>query len=344
VFFINEAYLKTPSIPIDKESQKMDYLSHFSFLSMNFVNFNPSSFEELPQSFSLSVKGESYRAHLIHAEIDHCNKPLLKRPDPHQHDCYHLLFVTGGKGGFLIGGKEYQTRPGQIYFTGPGELHQFLNVGSDSTQYAELTFELIHSSQKRLLLPFEAMLQTWINQPFTLPQGITLSPVTLRLFEGKLNYLIQRGLAQSSNLELNTLFGEILMFLTLSIPSPQALSKKHHLDTIRDYIRIHYQKELSLPDLATRAHLSPNYLSRHFKAQYGETPIHFQISLRIQSASLLLKTVNDPLDQIAFKVGFSDPYYFSRLFKKRMGLSPGRYRTLHLKSNNVEPKDQVERE
>jgi len=236
------------------------------------------------------------------------------------------VLVTGGSGRFFIEGKIHPTSPGQIYLTGPGQEHQFMNTGSDSTRYAEITFELIDAKGKSMRLRFEEMLSVWTNQPCEFVAGTMLAPAAVRLLEGKMERLIEIGRAQSGDLELNLQLAEILTHVFFAAFRHVAPTEPQSLDAIRNYIRTHYQEKLSLTDLAKQAHLTPNYLSRHFKELYGQTPIDYQIDLRLRSACGLLKTVNDPLDQIARHVGFEDVYYFSRLFSRRIGQPPGRYR------------------
>ena len=96
------------------------------------------------------------------------------------------------------------------------------------------------------------------------------------------------------------------------------------LDPVRDYIRVHYSEDLSLRTLSQMAGMTPNYFSRRFKQFFGRTPIDYQLDLRMRHACVLLKTADLKLSDVAAAVGFDDVYYFSRLFKRRVGIAPGR--------------------
>lgn len=63
-----------------------------------------------------------------------------------------------------------------------------------------------------------------------------------------------------------------------------------------------------------------------FKRWCGKTPVDYRNEIRLTAAASLLKRSNLSVAEIAFKTGFEDPYYFSRIFKKNMGLSPAAYR------------------
>lgn len=300
--------------------------------SKYFINLNTLPPRELPGILSAPYGKEFYRAKLQHAEVDHCNKPQVRRSDTyyiHHHDHFHFILVTGGSGRFFIDGKFYPTSLGQAFFTGPRQPHQFMNFGKDTTRYAEVTFEMVDSRGKILNLHFHELLSIWINQSFSPLVQTTLSAVVTRLLEGKIEQLVAVGKAQASDLEINQALSEILMLVALHAFRRTAPAMAQPLDAIRDSIRAHYQEKLSLSALAREAHLTPNYLSRRFRQLYGQGPIDYQIDLRIRSACELLKTVNDTLDEIAAAVGFQDTFYFSRLFKSRTGEAPAHFRRRH---------------
>ncbi|MBF0197089.1 MAG: helix-turn-helix transcriptional regulator [Planctomycetes bacterium] len=92
------------------------------------------------------------------------------------------------------------------------------------------------------------------------------------------------------------------------------------------YIEQHYSKTLNLQDLARIAKLSENRLIILFKEAMGKTPMDYIIDLRLRKAGELLRSSPSPITKIAFQVGYDDSNYFTRQFKKRIGLSPRDYR------------------
>jgi AraC-like DNA-binding protein len=77
---------------------------------------------------------------------------------------------------------------------------------------------------------------------------------------------------------------------------------------------------------AGRIALSESQLRRVFRAVTGASPAQFQQQLRLQRAAELLRGTGQPIEVIGTQVGYPDPYYFNRLFRRRFGLPPGRYR------------------
>ncbi|WP_058304235.1 AraC family transcriptional regulator [Gorillibacterium timonense] len=98
------------------------------------------------------------------------------------------------------------------------------------------------------------------------------------------------------------------------------------LDKARQYIRERYAEELSLDEVADYVHLNAFYFSKIFKQQYGETFIDYLTGLRIAKAKELIERGELSLKEICFRVGYKDPNYFSRVFRKVTGIAPSDYR------------------
>ena len=87
-----------------------------------------------------------------------------------------------------------------------------------------------------------------------------------------------------------------------------------------------YHTELRIPDLARMENLSHSRYITLFREQTGLSPTAYLISLRLRIACELLKTTDLTIQQISLSVGYSDAHFFSKLFKKHVGLSPKQYR------------------
>ncbi|QAY68258.1 response regulator transcription factor [Paenibacillus protaetiae] len=102
----------------------------------------------------------------------------------------------------------------------------------------------------------------------------------------------------------------------------------HHLmDKAADFIRGHFREELSLEQAAEHVHLNPYYFSKLFKQYIGESFIDFITRIRIEEAQALITEGRLSLKEISYSIGYKDPNYFSRVFKKVAGLSPSEYRS-----------------
>ncbi|PSL27943.1 AraC family transcriptional regulator [Dyadobacter jiangsuensis] len=92
------------------------------------------------------------------------------------------------------------------------------------------------------------------------------------------------------------------------------------------YMQANLSNSLSLDNIARSVNLSVSFFSRKFKKDTGYAPIEYFNYLRIQKACQLLHFNTWRINEVASAIGIDDPFYFSRLFKQQMGLSPAHYR------------------
>lgn len=92
------------------------------------------------------------------------------------------------------------------------------------------------------------------------------------------------------------------------------------------HIERRYQDALSVPELARMCHLSEDHFIRRFRQQVGRTPMQYLAERRVTAAGQLLLFTRESIDQIATRTGFSDRFYFSRVFKRHLGMGPATYR------------------
>ena len=91
-------------------------------------------------------------------------------------------------------------------------------------------------------------------------------------------------------------------------------------------IWFHFARDLTVADVAHACHVSRSWLFHAFPEHTGFTPMSYAIHLRLQEACRLLSVTDQKVADIAAAVGYADAFYFSRLFKKHIGLSPDTYR------------------
>ncbi len=96
-----------------------------------------------------------------------------------------------------------------------------------------------------------------------------------------------------------------------------------------DYIEKNFFHNLSLEEVADYAEISKSYLSLLFKQETGINFSEYLTSYRIEQSKKLIETTNCKVYEIADQVGFDNPYYFSRVFKDRVGLSCKEYKNRH---------------
>ncbi|RCK71486.1 helix-turn-helix domain-containing protein [Desertihabitans brevis] len=95
---------------------------------------------------------------------------------------------------------------------------------------------------------------------------------------------------------------------------------------VLEHIDAHLAEDLDVQDLARVAHLSASRLSHLFSAQVGSPPLRHLDAQRMELAAELLELTSQPVAEVARRVGYGDPLYFSTRFRRRHGVSPTRYR------------------
>jgi two-component system response regulator YesN len=117
------------------------------------------------------------------------------------------------------------------------------------------------------------------------------------------------------------------LMLTLSGFLTNLHARSHNsIFEIAEYIQDHYQEDITLQRIAERYFLSREYISRKFKQEMNENISDFIGRIRIEKAKLLLLNPQLRMVQISEMVGYQDEKYFSKVFKKLVGISPNQYR------------------
>lgn len=96
---------------------------------------------------------------------------------------------------------------------------------------------------------------------------------------------------------------------------------------ICSYIDEHYREELSIPSLSRLFNVNGNYISQLFRKETGSTFTEYVTSRRIEYACEILRNTDLTISEVADKAGYSDYFYFSRIFKRNKGITPSAYRS-----------------
>lgn len=126
--------------------------------------------------------------------------------------------------------------------------------------------------------------------------------------------------------ELNSLLEESARSVTLKVKSYNNKSIKLILRKAVEYLQTHYHEQVTLNEVAAHAYVSTYYISRMFKREVGKSFVDYLNEIRIEKAKEMLKDVKLKTYEVAEKVGIPDAHYFSRLFKKYVGVTPTEFR------------------
>ncbi|MCK8486982.1 response regulator [Paenibacillus sp. MBLB2552] len=128
--------------------------------------------------------------------------------------------------------------------------------------------------------------------------------------------------------EAKAWFLDVCMKLKHSIASDRQSSYNKLVDEAKDYILAHYgENDISIAKVCQHLHISTGYFSNIFKKETKTTFVNYLMGVRMDAAQDLLATTDLKAFEIAERVGFADPNYFSFCFRKKYGISPKEYRT-----------------
>lgn len=140
---------------------------------------------------------------------------------------------------------------------------------------------------------------------------------------------MQRMIEESGSIhELNGLLKEVSFSIAAKVNQYNNRSIKQILRRAMDFIQEHYSEPITLKEVADSAYVSMCYISRMFRKELGRNFVDYLNGVRLEKAKELLRDPRYKTYEVAEMVGIPDAHYFSRLFKKVVGLTPTEYREM----------------
>lgn len=231
---------------------------------------------------------------------------------------YQLLYIASGKGHFYFNGKETVVSAGNMVIYHPKEEQRYYYYVSDHTEVYWVHFT--GNDVKNILKKYGITKNTRI-----IYTGVSIEYKHLFLS------MIQELELQKEDYEemlihyLMTLLINIHRVI-LSKPKKQNLLNMDKMDKAAQYFRSNYNKSISIEDYAHSHNMSVSWFIQNFKQYASTTPAQYIQPLRISNARTLLETTNYNITEISNLVGYENPLYFSRFFRKQCGMSPSQFR------------------
>jgi len=140
-----------------------------------------------------------------------------------------------------------------------------------------------------------------------------------------LNLLFDRGLI-SSAMNLKTWSYDLIDTLQLHFSESDSYQKKHIIKQVQELVNRELGIDTSVKTIADRVFLHPVYLSKLYKSETGESLGDFIIRMRMEKAVYMLKSTNKKIYEITTELGYQNPQYFSKIFRKYYGCTPNEFR------------------
>jgi AraC-like DNA-binding protein len=300
-------------------------MQHFKTLSAYFEYLNLPS-PEHPLLSILSAKGERFLP---------CPR---KSSPPISNDCYSISLKKIVKGKLNYGRTKYDFTNGALIFIAPRQVLQW----DSSVVFEQKGFSINFHEEFINGTELAQQIKNYGFFSYSVNEALHLSPKEEKQIESIVENIESEYHNNQDEFSKNIIISQLStllkyanrfyerQFLNRRELSNDVLIKfKHQLDT---YFTVGKFKENGVPTiekLAEKMSVSKRYLSDTLKKETGKTTTeHLHLYLINEAKNLLLKPQKN-ISEIAYELGFQYPQYFSRLFKKKEGISPSEYREKH---------------
>ncbi|TKC08526.1 AraC family transcriptional regulator [Pedobacter frigoris] len=235
-----------------------------------------------------------------------------------------LIYCLSGKGWYMIGNKKYTVGPNQ--FIHLPATSEYMLYGADEED--PWTIYWVHYSGKDMATFNKSLSIKEKNGPV----NITFNEKAIGIWDNMYQSL-EMGYSKDNLCNANLCLYHFLA--TFFYPEKHLKSAgERQPDVINStihYMRSNLQKRINIDEFAALNHLSASYFSSLFRKATGMPPGDYFIQLKMQKACQMLYDPGFKIKEVAYSIGYDDPHYFSRIFKKLMGISPEQYRYLRTK-------------
>lgn len=265
------------------------------------------------QFVDLHFVDENY--HKKHSQLLHWHADVLE-----------LFYVMKGEGKYVVGGREYIVRPGNLVICNANVLHgemPFREHMMESYCCVMQGISLPDVPQNTLTMP------AWNPVLFFAEDRKAVEHILLALSELHTSTENSETCNRLANALLALVYDRLQKRQQTNIMTNK--NTDEFIQNIMRYLDKHYMEPLQLQALGERFHISQFYLSHIFKAETGLSPMKYVMCRRIGEAQNMLMNTVMPVSEIGAELGFNDNCHFSTTFKKYVGLTPTQYRQ-HLRS------------
>lgn len=248
----------------------------------------------------------------------------------HSHDYLEMAFVMSGVGRYLIADKVYNVKEGDLLIFNPGIKHQALLP--EGKEIGTTEFFVGFSD-----IQLQGMYKNYI--PLSMEGNIlhTSGELRQKIFKICSAMETEKSLGEQGRyFIMKAYLMQWLVYVIRACSKPievpsgysfESVNKKYVVEQIVNYFEDHYSEKISLERIAENMYLSTFYISKIFKSETGDTPIHHLINIRLEKArEILERSPGMNIKEVASMVGYDDAYHFSKQFKKHYGISPSQVR------------------
>ena len=235
------------------------------------------------------------------------------------YDKYAAHFVVSGKGKYIVNGKTYDIHSGQGFMITPNIPNLYIADEENPWKYYYISFSGADS---------ESLLHNAGLNDFDVTFNFELNDITEKLLKS-----IFDSSKNISSKGYDTMGYFLLLMNNLvsnnSTNTSVPLLPEYYLKRAVSYIEDNYPYEISVNTISSYLGIDRSHLYRLFIKHYKISPNEFLTNFRIEKSKVLLGYKRLSISDIAISTGFFDASHFIKVFKKKTGVSPGKYRFIN---------------
>lgn len=241
------------------------------------------------------------------------------RERPQGSDSYILIFCVGGKGWIRLDGQSPLALSEQtVAVIPPDTPHEY---GADESDPWSIYWFHLKGEQ------IASLIQSSGLEAGPIHVSLSDSDKIRELFNQCYDLLSSKAYSASHLIHVSHTMRYLLSFIGLIPRRKQEAKTQAYIEQAILYMQERLEKNMTIDELISHTSISKQHLNHLFKQSTGYAPIDYYLRLKMQRACQLLDLTNNSIKEISVSLGLSDPYYFSRLFKKIIGASPSDYRS-----------------
>ena len=231
---------------------------------------------------------------------------------------WQLLYIASGKAHFYIGGQDLVVPAGNMVLYQPKQEMHYVYFGQDKPEiyWVHFTGGQVRGILKKHEVPLDENVFYAGNSP---TYGFLFKEMILELQTCRVGYET-----------LLSMYLEQLFVLVQRSRLDKAPTMNSHLQEemgiARRYFQEHYNEDINIEEYALSRNMSVSYFLKKFKEVTTKSPMQYILGIRISNAVSLLESTDYNVTEISTIIGYDNPLYFSRIFKKQKGVSPSDYR------------------
>lgn len=251
----------------------------------------------------------------------------------HWHPEIELTLVMEGEIAYQVNDNLYYLKAGEGLFCNTNVLHSGHGLNTPDCSYLSITFH------PRLLYGYSSsvMQDKYMKHILKSPALASIHFVPGESWQRKVLErmahirMLDAEHPMSMELQMQIALMEIWQQIYEHVEPEETAGTENGRDTerirqIMEYIQKHYAEKITLEDLAAQIHLCKSESCRLFKRYMNESMFDYLLSYRVERSLELLRHSGLDVTQIACRVGFANPGYYSRIFKRKMGCTPLEFR------------------